>query len=162
MEARGHNGQVHFDGQFVTIARRGFIARSTIGKGEKRIPLVQITALQWKPATRLINGFIQFTIAGGIEARSRFGHQGSDAARDENSVVFMHKQMPAFEQLRAEIDGALARLHGQAVSQMRGVPIAGPRGSAAERLRELADLHTQRLISDQEFTARRAEILREI
>jgi hypothetical protein len=30
---------------FVTINRKGFVARATIGKGEKRIPLVSIDAV---------------------------------------------------------------------------------------------------------------------
>ncbi|HUQ00322.1 MAG TPA: hypothetical protein VM093_07655, partial [Aeromicrobium sp.] len=32
-EAKGVNGTVHFDGQFVTITRTGFMARATVGKG---------------------------------------------------------------------------------------------------------------------------------
>lgn len=155
MEAHGHNGQVYFDGQFVTIARRGFLARSTVGKGEKRLPLHTITAVQWKPATRLVNGFIQFTVPGGVEVRSRVGRQTIDAGHDENSVVFTHKQMPAFVQLRAEIEAALARTHGPVA-----VPLAATK--PAERLRELSGLHDSGLISDEEYETKRAEILRKI
>lgn len=79
MEAHGSNGQVRFDGQFVTITRRGFLARATVGKGDKRIPLGSITAVQWKPATRLVKGFIHFTVPGGNERRSHFGRQTQDA-----------------------------------------------------------------------------------
>ena len=49
LQVRGHNGTVTYDGQFVTIARTGFLARATVGKGEKRIPLRHITAVQLKP-----------------------------------------------------------------------------------------------------------------
>ena len=38
----------------------------TIGKGEKRIPISSIKAVQWKPAGPLVNGFIQFTVPGGL------------------------------------------------------------------------------------------------
>jgi hypothetical protein len=77
MYAEGWGGQVWFDGLVVTIQRKGFVARATVGKGEKRIPISSIVAVQWKPAG-VVNGFIQFTIAGGNEARSRFGRQSMD------------------------------------------------------------------------------------
>ena len=48
IEAKGHNGQVAFDGDFVTINRKGFFARTSVGKGDKRIPVASIAAVQWK------------------------------------------------------------------------------------------------------------------
>ena len=71
--AKGHNGTVTFDGDFVTIERTGFLARTSVGKGTKRIPVSSITAVQWKPAGGMVNGFISFTVGGGNEAHSRFG-----------------------------------------------------------------------------------------
>lgn len=46
--------------------------------------LASVTAVQWKPAGGMVNGFIQFTLAGGNEPRSRFGRPTTDAANDEN------------------------------------------------------------------------------
>lgn len=43
IEVKGHGGQVQFDGQYVTITRKGFLARATVGKGEKRLHISQIT-----------------------------------------------------------------------------------------------------------------------
>jgi hypothetical protein len=60
VEAKGVNGTVEFDGDFVTIKRTGTLARMTVGKGDKRIPVAQITAVQWKPPSALIRGFISF------------------------------------------------------------------------------------------------------
>ena len=54
--AKGQGGELHFDGRVVTIARKGFLARATVGKGEKRIPVQSIAAVQWKPAGALVNG----------------------------------------------------------------------------------------------------------
>lgn len=107
MEAHGYNGQVTFDGQAVTISRHGPVARLTIGKGEKRIPLRHITAVQYKPAG-IVNGFIQFTVAGGVERRSRFGRQSMDAAKDENSVTFLYWQRHEFAELHRALNDALA------------------------------------------------------
>jgi len=83
------------------------MARMTVGKGEKRIPVRAIAAIQLKPAG-MVRGFIQFTVPGGNEGRSRFGSQSVDAAKDENSVLFTFSQQPAFEQLRSAIEQAIS------------------------------------------------------
>ncbi|NCD21154.1 MAG: DUF4429 domain-containing protein, partial [Actinobacteria bacterium] len=56
IHAKGLNGQVTFDGQFITIERKGFWAASSVGRGTKRIPLSSVTAVQWKPPTTFFNG----------------------------------------------------------------------------------------------------------
>lgn len=108
MHVKGQGGQIAFDGRFVTILRKGFLARATLGKGEKRLPVKAITGVQWKPAGPLVNGFIQFTVPGGNEVRGRLGSQTANASKDENSVVFTKAQQPAFEQLRAAVEDAIA------------------------------------------------------
>lgn len=153
MEVKGHTGTVVWDGDFVTIRRTGFNARMSVGKGEKRLPLSSITAVQWKPAGALVNGFIQFTVPGGNESRSRAGSQTTNAVKDENSVVFIKKQMPAFEELRAAIEQAIAD---------RGRP-AAPAAPAApdhlQQLKQLGELRDAGILSEQEFEAKKAEIL---
>lgn len=108
MEARGHTGTVGFDGSMLTISRSGALGRLSVGKGEKRIPVRSITAVQWKPAGPLVNGYIQFSMGGGNEVRAQFGRQTKGAARDENSVVFTRKQQADFEPLRAAVEQAIA------------------------------------------------------
>jgi hypothetical protein len=108
LEAVGANGQLAFDGATVTITRNGVMGRLTAGKGEKRIPVRSITAVQWKPPGRLTRGFIQFTIIGGSESRSMAGRRTADAAKDENSVLFGSRQVEAFEAIRDAIDAAIA------------------------------------------------------
>lgn len=105
--AKGHNGTVTFDGNWVTISRTGALARMSVGKGEKRIPLPSITAVQWKPAGPMVNGFIQFTVPGGNESRSRAGSQTTSAARDENTVLFTRKQREEFAAIRTAIEDAI-------------------------------------------------------
>jgi hypothetical protein len=106
--AKGHTGVVDFDGRTITIRRTGMLARAAVGKGEKRFPLTSVTAVQWKPASRLINGYIEFSLPGGVETRSKPGKATSDAGRNENAVVFTRGQMPAFEELRTAIEAAQA------------------------------------------------------
>jgi hypothetical protein len=108
MSAKGHTGTVEFDGKFVTIRRSGMLGRLSVGKGEKRIPLRSISSLQMKPAGPMVNGFLSFSLAGGMETQSQFGSQTKAAARDENSVVFTRKQQPAFQEIRSVIEDAIA------------------------------------------------------
>lgn len=109
VEAKLLGGRVVFDGAFVSIYREGWFARNTIGKGEKRIPLSSITAVQWKAATALNNGFVEFSILGGVETVSRIGSQYLDAAtKSENAVVFKKKQLSEAAALREAVEAAIA------------------------------------------------------
>jgi hypothetical protein len=109
MSAKGYNGVVSFDGRMVTITRTG-LGRATLGKGSKAIPLRQITGVQLKPAGRLVNGYIAFTIPGGVEQQSRMGSATYSATKDENAVIFTRGQAAEFEALQAALNSALAAL----------------------------------------------------
>jgi hypothetical protein len=108
---KGHTGEVMFDGFFVTIRRSRFLGRASVGKGEKRIPLTSISAVQFKPAGPIVNGFIEFSLAGGNEGRSAFGSQTTEAARNENAVVFHYGQRAQFEWLRDQVERAIRARH---------------------------------------------------
>ncbi|MFJ3786308.1 DUF4429 domain-containing protein [Streptomyces sp. NPDC090093] len=150
IEAKGQGGQVSFDGEYVTITRKGLLARAGVGKGEKRIHISQISAVQWKPPGALVNGFIQFTLPGGNERRSRFGSQSADAAKDENSVMVTRKQAPAFEELRAAINEAIARQHQ---------PTASAPVSVSDELLKLHQLLEAGAISIDDYEAAKAKLL---
>ena len=147
--AKGHTGTITFDGDFVTISRTGFLARTTIGKGEKRIPVGSITAVQWKPPGAIVNGFISFTVAGGNESRSRFGSQTNDAVRDENSVIVIKKQADSFLALRSAIEQAIAN---------RSAPVQKT-PDLADQLGKLARLRDAGVLTEGEFAAKKADLL---
>ena len=153
IEVKGHNGQIQFDGQTVTITRKGILGRLSVGKGEKRFHISQISSVQWKPAGPFVNGFIAFSAAGGNERRSRFGSQTSSAVNDENSVLFTTRQKAAFEELRAAIEAAIAEHHG------RGPAAQAPAASTADELAKLATLRDQGVISDDEFQRQKQRLL---
>jgi hypothetical protein len=160
MEAKGRNGQIDFDGQWVTITRRGFVARATVGKGDKRIHVSSLGAVGWKPAGPIVNGFITFSVPGSTAVRSRSGNRTNQHVRDENSVLFTWQQRKAFEDIRAAIEQALhASRTGQAAPAPP--PPVAPADARAQ-LQQLQGLHAQGLISDAEYQAKRAEVLRRI
>ncbi len=151
IEVKGQGGQVQFDDHFVTITRKGFLARATLGKGEKRIPIAQITAVQWKPAGPVMNGFIQFTLPGGVERRSSFGSQTKSAANDENSVIFTKRQQPAFEKLRAAVEDAITQQHAPS-------SVSGSEDFAGQ-LAKLQALVESGVLSEEEFQVAKARLL---
>lgn len=148
--AKGHTGTVVFDGAFVTIRRTGALARMSVGKGEKRIPLAAVTAVQWKQPGALVNGFISFTLAGGNEARSSFGRQTIDAVGDENSVVVLKKHVPQFLALREAVEAAIVSRHASAPA-----PVSG----GAVEVARLAELHAAGHLNDDEFQAAKMKAL---
>lgn len=156
MEVKGQTGTVVWDGDFITIKRTGFLARASVGKGEKRIPLASITAVQWKPAGAMVNGYIQFSLGGGNESRARFGSQTIDAGKDENSVVFTKKQMPEFAGLRAALEEAIAH-RGRPPE-----PFAPAAPDHLAQLKQLAELRDTGALSEEEFAAKKAEILQRL
>lgn len=153
LEARGTNGTMTFDGVYVTITRTG-MARLTLGKGDKRIPVFSISSVQWKPSGALVNGFIQFSLPGGNERRSRAGSNTMDAAKDENSVVFNRKQEPGFVKMREAIESAIAQRHAP---QQAYAPAPS---SLADELAKLGQLVQQGLLSRDEFEVQKARLLR--
>lgn len=152
--AKGHNGQVTFDGNFITISRKGGLARMTVGKGEKRIPITSVTAVQWKPPGGLVNGFIQFTVAGSNESRSRMGHQTMDAVKDENSVIVLKKQAAEFEALRSAIEDAIVERH-----QPQQFVMDAPQPSKLDQLTQLGELRDSGVLSPDEFEDEKARIM---
>lgn len=153
MRANGYlGGYVEFDGQFVTVGHGG-ASRFLAGNGIKRIHFSQISAVQIKPAGRLVNGFIQFAVSGSPELRTRAGRQTYDAGRDENSVVFTRQRQGEFEALARAIEQAKAAMHAPAPQfQQSGV---------ADQLTALWQLVLQGAMTPAEFEAQKAHLLRQ-
>lgn len=153
LQAIGRTGRVTFDGAAVTIYREGFAARTTVGRGQKSIPVSGIVSVQWKSASAFAVGYIQFETAGQGGTASKFGRQGFDAVKDENSVVFLKKAEPEFAALRDAVQAAVA---AGSQSTMR-IPSAP--GSLADELAKLNELAAQGVLSPQEFAAAKQRLL---
>ncbi|MHA7191128.1 DUF4429 domain-containing protein [Arthrobacter sp. MDT2-16] len=146
-------GYVAFDGHYVTIQHVG-LGRVTIGKGVKRIPVTAISSVQIKPPGLVMSGFIQFSIAGGNEKRSAFGHQTMSAVEDENSVVFVKGEEAEFLAMRDAIEAAQRAIH-----QPQEVPVTPAPDDVFAQLEKLGKLRDAGIVSDAEFEAKKAELL---
>jgi hypothetical protein len=108
LSAKGYGGQLSFDGSFVTVTSKGFFGRPTRAQGENRIPIASVNAVRWKPAGPVVNGYLALALAGDLEKQSGSGTPTHKAGRNVNSVVFTKKHQPEFEQIRDEIEAAIA------------------------------------------------------
>lgn len=150
IDAKGANGTLSFDGEYVEIQRKRGFAH---GKGTKRIPVSQITAIRWKDASALVGGFIAFTVPGHVQNRvdhqTQIGLATFDAMNDEYAVVFPKKRTSDFEAIRKSIDEAIAAHQAP----------AAPAASGASELARFAELHAAGALSDDEFATAKARIL---
>jgi Domain of unknown function (DUF4429)/Short C-terminal domain len=158
VEVRGVNGTIRFDGQTITILREGPLGRLSVGKGDKHIPMANLKAVQFKPAGRVVNGFIQFTVGGGNEPRSRFGRQTIDPTKDENSVVFHYGQRKEFAGLRDAVQAALARPH-QPSTAVGPASTEPAQPAIPEQIEQLAALRDKGALTEAEFEAKKTELL---
>jgi hypothetical protein len=148
IHARGVNGQITIDGHWLTIERKGFRGRVGHSKGDRRIPLGSITAVQVRPAGSVANGFIRFTVPGSPELRGGL----QNASKDENAVIFTKKQADDFERVRLAVEDYIVaqRSGGTAVAAAPDIP---------EQIKKLGELRDQGLLTDDQFEAKRDELL---
>ncbi|NCD19681.1 MAG: hypothetical protein EOL89_06830, partial [Actinobacteria bacterium] len=121
-----------------------------------------VTAVQWKPPTTFFNGYIEFTVQGGTETRSRFGAQSQDAMNNENAVVVAVRHLEAFEYLRGAIDRALLSRNQPQQQPWPPIPAAAPKPDPIDQLRRLGELRDAGVVTPDEFEAKKAEMLRRL
>lgn len=103
-EVNGSNGQIRLTYNRVIICRQGITAFMTQGqKGEKEIPIKNITAIQFKRVSGMTKGFIQFSMIGYSESKGGV----FDAVGDENTVMFTEEQQHEFEEIKKYIDSVM-------------------------------------------------------
>ncbi len=101
MEAQGINGKLVLGKGWIEIVRKGAMSFLTQGiKGNKKIAIKQISAVQFKPARLMFNGYIQFSFIGGKEAKGGI-FQGT---MDENTIMFKKSQQKNFEKIKEEVE----------------------------------------------------------
>jgi len=140
----GVNGQVELLEDRVRIARRGvlgFVAHPW--EGDKEILLSEITAIQFRKATWIASGFIQFVYPGCQETK---GFHKS--AADENAVMFWPHRNDEFIKLRDAIDTRRRELRTTETSADNLVA-----------LEKLAELHKSGILTDDEFAAKKKQLL---
>jgi hypothetical protein len=144
MEAIGANGRISVEGLNVIISRKGTGLITLLNQGlqgDKVIPLNQITAVQLKEPG-FARGYLRLSINGRDPVGGVF-----EAVKDENAVMFDKKHLESFKAMRDLIQSKMGT-HQVA---------AGP--SAADEIEKLAGLRDRGLVTEEEFTAKKRQLL---
>ncbi len=146
MSAKGVNGTLYLLPGRIRIGRRGVLAFATHGlAGDKEIAIRQISSVQWKKPG-LTNGYIQFAFIGGTEGKKAV----FQATQDENTIMFNSGQAKAFEAIKKAVE---AEIYAPTDPQ----PV--PASSDLDDLEKLADLRDKGIITDEEFAAKKKQLL---
>ncbi len=168
----GTNGTVRVDERFVII-ERGLGIDLALGnlRGTKSIPLRSVQAVQLKRATRLVEGALEFVVAGdrsntGMDrfrtgnafVDTLFGRQFARSAH-ENIVTFNIEQQQPFLDLHEYLLGVIdAGQNAHAVAR----PLRNDETTSdglVHQLERLSDLHRAGVLSDEEFAAAKLRLL---
>ncbi|MEQ1738193.1 MAG: SHOCT domain-containing protein [Rhodoglobus sp.] len=146
--AQGANGDLDFDGAMVTITPLD--GRGNLVDGGKSYPLSSIGALDYQAPTGLRVGTVQFSVLGDLSIRRR----------DMNTISFTKKQ-------RSEIDVVVEAIRAALAAQAGGSVSSPPSGATAStvgadilgQIEMVAALHSNGVLTDEEFAAKKASLL---
>ena len=135
--------------EMISIARKGFLSFATQGlKGEKSIPIKNITAMQLKKPG-LTTGYIQFSQHGMMESKGGV----FDATKDENTIIFNSKKDYAqAQELKKYIESIQLKVNETAVSVESNF-------SDADEIIKFKGLLDSGVITNDEFEAKKKQIL---
>lgn len=162
---KAYDGKASFDGS--KVAFRWFWTGASSAKwkaGDQRFDVSELCGVEWR-SPEVFDGYLRLLRRGDQE-------QPTQADHDPAAVVFglgygpVHESLPFAAAVLAAVRTSGA---GPAVSTVTGsVPVpalAAARpdpADIAERIRHLGDLHEAGLVTDDEFSAKKAELLAEL
>jgi hypothetical protein len=142
------NGELEFRDGRVLIRKKGLRSFLVQGpSGERSIPVASITAIQMKPGGLFLNGFIQFSYAGG----KQFTGTMMDAASDPDAVIFGNGCNDEIRQFKALVESAMETQ----ITASTSVPTT----SLPDELRKLAQLRDEGILTDAEFAEAKQRLL---
>lgn len=145
--AKGIGGHFELYEHKIAICREGMMAKLS-GLAGKDIQLASITSLQLKKPGLMFNGYLQIIFSGSQDTKGGV----FDAARDENTVMFKGSQLDEFEALKRAIEAQMLK------ARQRTVP-AADQPSAADEIGKLADLLSKGILTEEEFSAKKKQLL---
>ena len=141
----GFNGTLILTETGVIIKRgvRGFLLGGGMLRGDKTIPYGSIIAIQFKKAG-LVAGYIQLTLRGGSEPKNGL----LQSIVDENTVNFQTGGNVIFEEAKKLIEEKISTISSSSLQNNK-----------FDDLEKLADLKKKDIITEDEFNAKKKEIL---
>lgn len=150
---KAYDGKASFDGAQVSFRWSRTGASSAKWKcGDQNFPVSELTGVDWR-SPDAVDGYLRLR---------RHGEDGVEQAdQDPSAVVFGLGYGPVHESLPF----AAAVLGAARHSRPAPVPAAAGRcgpAEIAERIRHLSELHHSGLVTDDEFNAKKADLLAEL
>jgi hypothetical protein len=155
-EYKGYNGTVVLTDRAIVIKRgaKGFLLGGGFLRGDKTIPYSSVVAVQLKKAG-MTAGYIQFTLAGGSEAKGGL----LQAARDENSVHF-HKSYKKTFSLQSNDEDEHNKQFAECKRLVEGrIGKGGNITSSLDEIAKLGDLKSKGIITEDEFQQKKKQLL---
>ncbi|MET9777525.1 DUF4429 domain-containing protein [Streptomyces sp. NPDC006367] len=155
LQFKAYDGKASFDGTTVTF--RWFWTGASSAKwkaGDQSFPVAELGGVEWR-SPEVFDGYLRLLPRDGTPAVPQ-------ADQDPASVVFGLGYGPVHESLPfAAAVLAAVRERGAGTP----VPVPAPRrdpADIAERIRHLGELHRAGLVTDEEFSTKKAELLAEL
>lgn len=148
-KAKGIGGNLELLKNKIRIKRKGGMAFLLHGlKGDKEIFLNQISSIQFKKAGLFTNGYIQFAFVGGREAKGGI----FQATSDENTIMFTKDNQEDFIEIKNTIEEKVFQFQNQDKNNVQT-------GLGIDDLEKLAKLKDEGTITEEEFQAKKRQIL---
>lgn len=146
----GVGGQLDIYPDKVIIKREGALAKMTYGlfKGEKTIYIKRISGIQIKEGSLLSNGYIQFTLSGGVEIKTGI----MAATQDENTVMFKKQDNVLVRDIKSYIENKMNEI-------VSGTSTGGASSSIADEILKLKNLFDQGILTQAEFKGKKRKLL---
>ncbi|WFB09759.1 DUF4429 domain-containing protein [Streptomyces sp. LX-29] len=169
---KAYDGKASFDGKAVTF--RWFWTGASTAKwkaGDQRFTVDELHGVEWR-SPEIFNGHLRLLPRDAAPGGGADGGPGA-ADQDPAAVVFgmgyglVHESLPfAAAVLEAVRAAGPALPSGPGKQPVAAVPAPAPArrdpADIADRIRHLGDLHTAGLLTDDEFSAKKAELLAEL
>ncbi|MFC8224182.1 DUF4429 domain-containing protein [Streptomyces sp. NPDC057287] len=172
MHFKAYDGRAGFDGTLVSF--RWFWTGASSAKwkaGDQTFPVAELGGIEWR-SPEAFEGYLRL-VPRGTAADSEAGPDPEPVPagrvqpdQDPAAVIFGLGYGPVHESLpfAAAVLESVRRTQSVPVATAP-VPVGGPRrdpADIAERIRHLGDLHQAGLVTDAEYSAKKAELLAEL
>jgi len=155
---KAYDGKATFDGKSVSF--RWFWTGASSAKwkaGDQSFPVADLSGVEWR-SPEVFEGHLR------LLRREPASVQPAQADQDPAAVVFGLGYGPVHESLPFAAS-VLAAVRASGPATPAAVPAAAPRrdpADIADRIRHLGELHQAGLVTDEEFTTKKAELLAEL
>ncbi|MFA3874092.1 DUF4429 domain-containing protein [Streptomyces sp. MMCC 100] len=164
---KAYDGKASFDGRAVSFRWSWTGASSAKWKaGDQNFPVADLGGVEWR-SPEMFEGYLRLLPRDAdtpVGVAAAAAPPVPQADQDPAAVVFGLGYGPVHESLPFAA-AVLAAVRERGASTPVPVPVPAPRrdpADIAERIRHLGELHQQGLVTDEEFSSKKAELLAEL